>query len=157
MAATLDPTALDARSQSWQKALMILNNFYSRHFSSICSLNRARDRFSFTICAYGGHFGKWLLWPPGVKSMMAQYPNLLIIHHSTFVPNLVLLSKIAQQISLPAPLNINLISQFLCDEVFFSLTYVYTSSSCFLCYQQKSLFVYPVGSQTESFATFPSH
>ena len=54
--------------------------------------------FSFTICAYGGHFGKWLLWPPGVKSKMAQYPNLFTIGWTTSVPNLVLLSKNAQQV-----------------------------------------------------------
>ena len=56
MAVTFEPLTLESCNWHWQKALMILNNFYSRHFSPICSRNRARDIFTFILCAYGGHF-----------------------------------------------------------------------------------------------------
>ena len=29
------------------------------HFSHICSRNRARDMFTFILCAYGSHLEKW--------------------------------------------------------------------------------------------------
>jgi len=93
---------------------MILNNFYSWHFfsiysqskardhififnmslrrpSSICSMNRARNSFSFAIRAYDGHLGKWMPWQPGLESTMDKYSNLFIIHWSACVQNLVLL------------------------------------------------------------------
>ena len=90
MAITFEPLMLYACNWYWLKALMISNNFYSRHFSLICSKNTARDNFTFIICAYGGHFEKWPPYPPKVQSEMGQYPNLFIIYWSTCVPNLVL-------------------------------------------------------------------
>ena len=56
MAITIEPLTLEAYNWYWQKALVILNNFYSRRFSHISSRNRARDIFTFILCAYGGHF-----------------------------------------------------------------------------------------------------
>ena len=91
MAITFEPLMLDACNWYWQKALMILNNFCSRHFSPICSKNSASDHFTFITCASGGHFEKWPPCPPKVQSEMGQYPNLFIIYQSTCVPNFVLL------------------------------------------------------------------
>ena len=56
MVITFEPLTLETCNWYWQKALVILNNFYSRHFSPICSRNRARDMFTFILCAYFGHF-----------------------------------------------------------------------------------------------------
>ena len=56
MVITFEPLTLEACNWYWQKALVILNKFYSRHFSPICSRNRARYIFTFILRAYGGHF-----------------------------------------------------------------------------------------------------
>ena len=39
MAITFEPLTLEACNWYWQKVLVILNNFYTRHFSLICSRN----------------------------------------------------------------------------------------------------------------------
>ena len=80
MAVTFEPLTLEACNWYWQKALVILNNFYARHFSPICSRNKARDIFTFIICAYGGHFSKWPPCPAKVQSEVGPHPNLFIIY-----------------------------------------------------------------------------
>jgi hypothetical protein len=48
------------------------------------------------------HFEKWLLQPLEAKYVVAKYPNLFIMYFSTCVPNLVLLSQNAQQVTYAA-------------------------------------------------------
>ena len=74
MAITFEPLTLDACNWCCWKTYILLNNFYSRHFSPICSKNRARDHFTFITCAYGGHFEKWPPCPQKFQSEMGQYP-----------------------------------------------------------------------------------
>ena len=52
MAITFEPLTLEACNWHWQKAFIILNNFYTRHFSSISSRNRVTDIFTFLHLYY---------------------------------------------------------------------------------------------------------
>ena len=72
---------------------MILNNFFSEHFSSVCSRNRARDNFTLVECAYGGHLEKMAItFEPLTLEACSWYWQKALVILNNFIQGIFLIS-----------------------------------------------------------------